>query len=86
MIHASKPISTAALPASAFVASYPEGAHASQGQPTLNSLLTASIGNLCRLGLIEAERYMDGGSDPRSVFQTAFGLGFCSAVFMVKDK
>ena len=52
----------------------------------LNKDVLASIVNLSRLGLIELSGYMDGGSDPRVVFHTGFGLVFAQAVTSVSSQ
>ncbi|TGH20333.1 MAG: DUF4393 domain-containing protein [Aphanocapsa feldmannii 277cI] len=45
--------------------------------------ILASLGNLCRLGLVEPDRYIDGGTHPRVVFHTGFGVEFAQSVFLV---
>lgn len=80
-LYASRPVSTVLLPDKAFEykdylkATTPEMKH------QLGIELLAALGNLCRLGLIEASAYVDGGSDPRIVFHTGFGLIFSKSIF-----
>lgn len=84
-LYASRPISTVSLPEKAF--EYKE--YLKAATPEMNHQLgidlLAALGNLCRLGLIEASGYMDGGSDPRIVFHTGFGLVFSKSVFFSQE-
>jgi hypothetical protein len=79
-LYASKPISTVLLPEKAF--EFIEGLKATT--PEMNHQLgidlLAALGNLCRLGLIEAHGYMNNGSDPRIVYHTGLGLSFANAI------
>jgi len=81
LLYASRPISTVLLPERAF--GYKE--YLKVTIPEMNNQLgidlLAALGNLCRLGLIEASAYMDGGSDPRIVFHTGFGFIFSKSIF-----
>lgn len=81
-IYAGKSISTVLLPEKAFLCDLSRGTSVSELKP-LPLELAAALGNLGRLGLVEFDRYQDGGSDPRRVFHTAFGHEFARAIFMV---
>jgi hypothetical protein len=79
-IYSGKSISTVLLPERAFVFDNNlRSTIAEMDQPLGMDLLTA-LGNLARLGLIEASAYTDGGSDPRVVFHTGFGLIFSKSI------
>jgi hypothetical protein len=81
LLYASRPISTVLLPEKAFGCKE----YLKVTCPEMNNQrgidLLAALGNLCRLGLIEASGYSDGGSDPRIVFHTGFGLIFSKSIF-----
>ena len=81
LLYASKPVSTVLLPEKAF--GYKKNLEVTT--PEMNDQLgidlLAALGNLCRLGLIEASGYFEGGSDPRIVFHTGFGLIFSKSIF-----
>jgi hypothetical protein len=79
-IYSGKGISTVLLPDRAFAFDNNlRRSIAEMDQPLSIDLLT-SLGNLARLGLIEASAYFDGGSDPRIVFHTGFGLIFSKSI------
>ncbi|WP_216915336.1 Abi-alpha family protein [Synechococcus sp. CCAP 1479/13] len=79
-VYSGKGISTVLLPERAFVFDNNlRQTIAEMDQPLGMDLLT-SLGNLARLGLIEASTYIDGGSDPRVVFHTGFGLIFSKSI------
>ncbi len=79
-LYSGLPISTVHLPAEAFLfKEYLRSKIPEMDRPLEEDIL-ASIVNLSRLGLIELSGYTDGGSDPRVVFHTGFGLLFAQAV------
>ena len=92
--YAGKVIFTANLPREAFFSSENTKQKISEikGKPLSSDILT-SIVNLSRLGLIDPDRYIDGGgaedysmhggTDPRLVFHTGFGVEFARSVFLV---
>lgn len=79
-IYSGKPISTVLLPERAFVFDNSLRHNVDEMDQGLNMDLLASLGNLARLGLIDLAIYMDGGSDPRVVFHTGFGLIFSKSI------
>jgi hypothetical protein len=83
LVYAGKSVATALLPEEAFLSGSDKSPSIAKLAKPLNSEIVASIGNITRLGLVEPERYIDGGSDPRRVFHTAFGYEFCKSVFPI---
>jgi hypothetical protein len=79
-LYASKPISTVLLPLKAFEYRDDLKATTPEMELQLGIDLLAALGNLNRLGLIEAHGYMNNGSDPRIVYHTGLGLSFSSAI------
>ena len=79
-IYSGKGISTVLLPGRAFVFDNNLRQNIDKMDQALSMDLLASLGNLARLGLIDLAIYMDGGSDPRVVFHTGFGLVFSKSI------
>ena len=79
-LYSGLPISTVHLPAEAFLFKENLRSKMLEMDSPLGEDVLASIANLSRLGLIELSGYMDGGSDPRVIFHTGFGLAFAQAV------
>jgi len=79
-IYSGKGISTVLLPDKAFVFDNNLRQEIVEMDQPLSMDLLTSLGNLARLGLIEASAYFDGGSDPRVVFHTGFGLIFSKSI------
>ncbi len=79
-LYSGLPISTVYLPAAAFLFEENRRSQVPEMDGSLGEDVLASIVNLSRLGLIEMSAYTDGGSDPRVVFHTGFGLVFAQAV------
>ena len=85
-LYSGLPISTVQLPTEAFLFQANLRSRILEMDKPLNKDVLASIVNLSRLGLIELSGYMDGGSDPRVVFHTGFGLVFAQAVTSVSSQ
>ena len=79
-LYASRPISTVSLPEKAFEHKDDLRATTPEMNRQLGIDLLAALGNLCRLGLIDAHGYMNNGSDPRIVYHTGLGLSFARAI------
>lgn len=85
-IYSGLPISTVHLPAEAFLFKDNLRSTRPEMDRPLGEDVLASIVNLSRLGLIEMSGYSDGGSDPRVVFHTGFGLVFAQAVTSISPQ